>query len=87
MFCSWRLARHCIIPAESFFEPDWRKPDGEILRSYTMLTINANDHPLMSLYHKPEDEKRMVVVLTMTHGFRRRCPIVWRSFSSTPRSC
>ena len=21
---AWRLARHCIIPAEAFFEPDWR---------------------------------------------------------------
>jgi putative SOS response-associated peptidase YedK len=31
--------------------------------SYTMLTINADDHPLMRLFHKPTDEKRMVVVL------------------------
>jgi hypothetical protein len=28
-----------------------------------MLTINADDHPFMRHYHKPEDEKRMVVIL------------------------
>lgn len=28
-----------------------------------MLTINADDHPLMRLFHKPTDEKRTVVIL------------------------
>jgi len=87
---AWRLSRHCIIPAEAFYEPDWRtgkclptrivrvdgkplgiaglwtgwkQPNGEILRSFTMLTVNANDHPFMQNYHKPEDEKRMIVIL------------------------
>ena len=31
--------------------------------SFSMLTINATDHPLMSRFHAPEDEKRSVVVL------------------------
>lgn len=87
---AWRKAQHCIIPAEGFFEPDWRSgramptrisradgqpmgiaglwaswraPHGEIVYSYTMLTINADDHPLMRQFHKPDDEKRMVVIL------------------------
>lgn len=87
---AWRLGRRCIIPADAFFEPDWRSgkaiqtrisradgkpmgiaglwtgwksPNGDILRSYTMLTINADAHPLMRLLHKPTDEKRMVVIL------------------------
>ena len=87
---AWRLARHCIIPAEAIYEPDWRsgkavatrisradgKPmgiaglwavwknqDGELIHSYTMLTINADDHSIMRQFHKPEDEKRMVVIL------------------------
>lgn len=87
---AWRLGRRCIIPADAFYEPDWRSgkaiqtrisradgkpmgiagvwtgwksPDGDILRSYTMLTINADMHPLMCLFHKPTDEKRMVVIL------------------------
>lgn len=86
----WKHAQHCIIPAEAFYEPDWRSgrpvparisladgepmgiaglwsrwksPQGEIVHSYTMLTINATDHPLMRLFHKPADEKRMVVIV------------------------
>jgi putative SOS response-associated peptidase YedK len=31
--------------------------------SMTMLTINADEHPLMRRFHKPGDEKRSVVVL------------------------
>lgn len=31
--------------------------------SYAMLTINADTHPLMHQFHKPTDEKRMVVIL------------------------
>lgn len=87
---AWRLARHCIIPADCIFEPDWstgkavftriekadgkpmgiagiwtgwKQPDGEILRSFTMLTVNADDHSFMRKFHKPEDEKRMIVIL------------------------
>lgn len=41
----------------------WKAPDGNELLSYTMLTINADGHPVMQRFHKPEDEKRMVVVL------------------------
>lgn len=86
---AWKQSRHCIIPAEAIFEPDWRtgkavatritradgkpmgiaglwavwkRPEGD-MHSYTMLTINADDHPFMRQYHKPTEEKRMVVVL------------------------
>jgi putative SOS response-associated peptidase YedK len=41
----------------------WRTPTGEDLHSFTMLTINADQHSLMRHFHKPEDEKRMVVIL------------------------
>ena len=41
----------------------WKNPDGSWLCSYTMLTINADTHPLMRNFHKPADEKRMVVIL------------------------
>lgn len=87
---AWKLSRHCIIPAEAIFEPDWRsgkavstritridgkpmgiaglwsawkEPNGTVTHSYTMLTINADDHAFMRQYHKPDDEKRMVVIL------------------------
>jgi putative SOS response-associated peptidase YedK len=45
----------------------WKSPKGEIVHSYTMLTINADQHPLMQKFHKPEDEKRMVVILPDQH--------------------
>lgn len=41
----------------------WRSPQGDTLNSFTMLTINADHHPLMRQFHKPDDEKRMVVIL------------------------
>jgi putative SOS response-associated peptidase YedK len=41
----------------------WRAPTGEWIESYTMLTINADHHPLFKDYHRPGDEKRMVVIL------------------------
>ena len=41
----------------------WKSPEGERAFSYSMLTVNADDHPFMNRYHKPGDEKRMVVIL------------------------
>ena len=42
----------------------WRDPTTQVeVLSFTMLTVNADGHPLMQRFHKPGDEKRMVVVL------------------------
>ncbi len=41
----------------------WKSPAGATVHSYTMLTINADAHELMSNFHKPREEKRMVVIL------------------------
>jgi putative SOS response-associated peptidase YedK len=41
----------------------WRSPDGRELLTFAMLTINADGHPVMRRFHRPGDEKRMVVVL------------------------
>jgi putative SOS response-associated peptidase YedK len=87
---SWRTAKHCIIPAQAIYEPDWRSGKSVATRisrrdgapmgiaglwashndtsgatnySFTMLTINADGHDVMQHFHKPEDEKRMVVIL------------------------
>jgi putative SOS response-associated peptidase YedK len=38
-------------------------PNGLPLLSFSMLTVNADEHPLMQRFHKPEDEKRMLVIL------------------------
>ncbi len=87
---AWRKGHRCIIPADGFYEPDWRSgkavptrisradgapmgiaglwswwksPKGEHIFSFSMLTINASGHALMNRFHKPADEKRMIVVL------------------------
>jgi len=40
----------------------WTDPEnGELVVSFSMLTINADSHPFMKRFHKPEDEKRTVV--------------------------
>ena len=41
----------------------WKSPKSEWVHSFTMLTINADHHPLMKEFHKPADEKRMLVIL------------------------
>jgi putative SOS response-associated peptidase YedK len=87
---AWKKGRHCIIPADAFFEPDWRSgkavptriarvdgepmgvaglwerwvgPEGEVIDSYALLTVNANSHALMHRYQQPGSEKRMPVIL------------------------
>ena len=41
----------------------WKRPTGEGLHSFSMLTINANDHPVMGRFHRPDDEKRSLVIV------------------------
>lgn len=38
-------------------------PDGREMFTMSMVTVNADDHPVMSRFHAPGDEKRMVVIL------------------------
>lgn len=96
----WARGQRCVIPAESFFEPNWesgkhipwrfRRADGELLglaglwntwtdkasgevhESYTMLTLNADHHPLMNRMHRPDpkrppnmQDKRSVVPIAL----------------------
>jgi putative SOS response-associated peptidase YedK len=42
---------------------EWGQADGTVLTSFTQITINADEHPLMRRFHKPGDEKRALVVL------------------------
>jgi putative SOS response-associated peptidase YedK len=41
----------------------WRAPGGTTVASFSMLTINADSHPVMKRFHAPGDEKRSVVLL------------------------
>jgi len=40
----------------------WQGPTGPIY-SFTLLTINAEDHGLMKHFHRPTDEKRMIACI------------------------
>ena len=41
----------------------WSEPDGSISHAFTQLTVNAEAHALMRRTHKPEDEKRSLVIV------------------------
>lgn len=42
----------------------WADPKtGALVPTFTMLTVNADDHALYRRFHRPEDEKRMPVIL------------------------
>lgn len=42
----------------------WTDPaSGELVVSFSMLTVNADDHPVMSQFHKSGDEKRTPVIV------------------------
>ncbi len=43
----------------------WVNPqNGESIASFSMLTINADSHPVMNQFHKVGDEKRTPVIIT-----------------------
>ena len=42
----------------------WTDPSsGELVVTFSMLTVNADEHPVMSQFHKPGDEKRTPVII------------------------
>ena len=42
----------------------WTDPaSGELVVSFAMLTVNADEHPVMKQFHKPQDEKRTPVII------------------------
>lgn len=41
----------------------WKNTQDQWVRSFSMLTINADDHPVMKQFHPPTDEKRALVML------------------------
>ena len=62
----WRIKRSDNEPmaVASIWERFIDKETGEIIFSFSMLTINADGHQIMKHFHKPEDEKRSIVVLS-----------------------
>ena len=61
----WRIKRSDGQPiaVASIWERIIDKETGEVIFSFSMLTINAAGHEVMKHFHRPEDEKRSIVVL------------------------
>jgi putative SOS response-associated peptidase YedK len=61
----WRVQRADREPmGVACLWDDWICPaTGEVVTSFSMLTVNADGHPVMGRFHRPGDEKRSVVVL------------------------
>lgn len=64
----WAIKRVDAEPcaAASIWERIVDKETGEVIMSFSMLTINADGHDVMKHFHRPEDEKRSIVVLQET---------------------
>lgn len=60
----WRIYRPGDVPMGiAGLYTQWKNPEGQWHYTFAMLTVNADGHVLMSRMHRPEDEKRMVVIL------------------------
>ena len=61
----WRIRRSDGQPmgVASIWDRWTDSTSGEIVTSFSMLTVNADGHPVMGRFHRPGDEKRSVVVL------------------------
>lgn len=61
----WRIERAEGAPflVAALWDRWVTRPTGEIVWSFSMLTINADAHPLMRRFHRPGDEKRSLVVI------------------------
>jgi putative SOS response-associated peptidase YedK len=61
----WRIKRADTQPiaVPSIWERFIDKETGEVIFSFSMLTVNADGHSIMRHFHKPDDEKRSIIVL------------------------
>ena len=61
----WRIAPASGEPfAVAGLHERWTdRTTGETVHSFTLLTVNADGHPLMGRMHRPGDEKRMLVIV------------------------
>jgi len=87
----WRIARADGAPmASAGLWSRWWTAHGAEVMSFAMLTVAADAHPLMQRFQKPEDDKRMVVVLDASQqdawldcpadlmkGMLQPCPADW----------
>jgi len=73
----WRIEQAGAVPMgiAGIYRP-WRAPDGRRLWTMSMLTVDAEGHPVFARMHKPGDDKRMVVILHPDdHDAWLTCPV------------
>lgn len=60
----WRIERtdKSVFTVAALWDT-WKQPEQEMLHSFSMLTINADGHPVMGRFHAPGDEKRSLVIV------------------------
>jgi putative SOS response-associated peptidase YedK len=93
----WRIRLAAEPMAIAGLWREWREPDGTLRFAFTMLTVNADKHPLMSRFHKPGDEKRSVVIVqpdeyedwlsVRSTGEARSFLILYRADEMTAEAC
>ena len=61
----WKIERKDLEPfGIACLWDRWTDPaTGELVVSFSMLTVNADEHPVMKQFHKPGDEKRTPVLV------------------------
>lgn len=61
----WRIQQPGQVPMgiAGIYRRTKHPKTGEPIWSFSMLTINADGHPVFKRMHRPTDEKRMVVIL------------------------
>ena len=60
----WRIGMADRMPfAIAGLWREWKEEGGAISHSFTQLTVNADDHALMSHFHRPGSEKRSLVIV------------------------
>ncbi|MEP7058397.1 MAG: SOS response-associated peptidase family protein [Caldimonas sp.] len=73
----WRIGQPGDVPLGiAGIYASWRHPDGREMSTFAMLTVNADEHPVMRRFQRPGDEKRMVVILHPDdYDAWLRCPV------------
>jgi putative SOS response-associated peptidase YedK len=74
----WRIERSDGLPLlAAALHECWMQPQtGQAVHSFTLLTVNADAHPLLNRMHRPGDEKRQLCLLEapQAHGWLRQPP-------------
>ena len=60
----WRIERkdHAPFGVAAIYDY-WKSPTDDWITSFSLLTVNADDHPVMGRFHPPGDEKRSIVAI------------------------